>query len=295
MVERGRVTRLSPMPAITFCHLAACGFALLISPASAADVAPPTDLDQLDVVRSTLFDADMVPLDVDGHRAFVLKPAEPKADGPKPWIWYAPALLADREADWKSPGERHAWVFRRLLEGGFYVVGVDVGESWGSPAGRAVYDRLYDLLVGRLGFAPKACLLPVSRGGLMAYHWAADHPDRVRCIGGIYPVSNFEKYPRQETVRRAYGMSEGQLRAELAKHNPLDRLAGLAAAGVPILHVHGDRDTVVPLASHSAELVRRYRALGGKADLVVIPGKGHEIAPELWRAPRLVEFFLRRK
>ena len=285
------MTRLLARSAITFSHLAACGFALMMPAASAADVRKQADLDQLEIVRSTLFDADMVLLEVAGHRAFVLKPAGRQADGPKPWVWYAPTLLADREADWKSPGERHAWMFRRLLQGGFYVVGVDVSESWGSPAGRAVYDKFYDHLVGRFGFAPKACLFPISRGGLMAYNWAADHANRVHCIGGIYPVSNFQKYPGREFVKRAYGMNEEQLRAELAKHNPLDRLAPLAAAGVPILHVHGDHDTVVPLRSHSAELARRYRALGGQADLIVIPGKGHEIAPELWQEPRLVEFF----
>ncbi|HUT92703.1 MAG TPA: prolyl oligopeptidase family serine peptidase [Thermoguttaceae bacterium] len=291
MVEGGRTTRLLARSAITFSHLAACGFALMTPPAWGADVDRPADLDQLDVVRSTLFDAEMVLLDVAGHRAFILKPTRPEADGPKPWVWYAPTLLADGEADWKSPGGRHAWMFRRLLEGGLYVVGVDVGESWGSPAGRAVYDKLYDHLVGRFGFARKACLFPISRGGLMAYNWAADHADRVQCIGGIYPVSNFQEFAGREYVRRAYGMNEEQLRAELAKHNPLDRLAPLAAARVPILHVHGDHDTVVPLPSHSAELVRRYRALGGQADLIIIPGKGHEIAPELWQEPRLVEFF----
>ena len=287
--------RLLPCSAMGFPLVAACGFALTMPPALAADIARQPSLDQLDVVRSTLFDADMVLLDVAGHRAFVLKPARRQADGPKPWVWYAPTLLADREADWKSPGERHAWMFRRLLQGGFYVVGVDVGESWGSPAGRAVYDKFYDVLVGRFGFARKACLFPISRGGLMAYNWAADHADRVECIGGIYPVSNLQEFAGREYVRRAYGMSEDQLQAEMPKHNPLDRLAPLAAAGVHILHVHGDHDTVVPLESHSAELVRRYRALGGPADLIVIPGKGHEIAPELWQEPRLAEFFLRRK
>jgi predicted esterase len=90
-------------------------------------------------------------------------------------------------------------------------------------------------------------------------------------------------------------MGEDQLRAQLAKHNPLDRLAGLAAAGVPILHGHGDQDTAVPLPTHSAELARRYRALGGQAQVIVIPGKGHEIAPELWQEPRLAEFFLRHR
>lgn len=273
----------------------ACSFAMAIHSATAADAEKQAPLEELPVVRSTLFGADMVLLEVAGHKAFILKPPEPRADSAMPWVWYAPTLLADREEEWISPGKRHAWMFGRLLAGGFYVVGVDVGESWGSPAGRAAYDRFYDHLVRRFGFSKKACLFPVSRGGLMAYNWAADHPDRVKCIGGIYPVSNFQKYPGRERVRLAYGMTEEQLRAELAKHNPLDRLVGLAAAGVPILHVHGDQDTVVPLDTHTAELARRYRTLGGKAEVIIIPGKGHEVAPELWEEPRLADFFLKQR
>jgi pimeloyl-ACP methyl ester carboxylesterase len=201
--------------------------------------------------------------------------------------------LADREADWKSPGKRHAWIFGRLLAAGVYVVGVDVGESWGSPAGRAAYDKFYDLLVEQFGFSPKACLFCVSRGGLMAYNWAAGRPDRVRCIGGIYPLVNLQTYGGLDKVARAYGMSERQLRAEIEKHNPIDRLRPLAGAGVAILHVHGDQDSAVPLETNSAELARRYQALGGRAQVVVIPGKGHEVAPELWEEPRLAEFLLK--
>lgn len=270
-----------------------CALAAVVHSAEAADAGDQPSMDGLAAVRSTLFDAPMVRFEVDGHEAFMLKPSEPKSEGPKPWVWYAPTLLADREEAWKSPGKRHAWVFERLLAAGFYVVGVDVGESWGSPAGRAVYDKFYDLLVDRFGFAPQACLFPISRGGLMVYNWAADDPERVKSIGGIYPVVNFQDFSDRERVRRAYGMNEEQLRAELAQHNPLDRLAGLAAAGVEILHVHGDRDTIVPLESHSAELARRYKALGASAEIIVVPGKGHEIAPELWQEPRLVEFFVR--
>ena len=284
---------VSTSTACGFALAAACACALLPHPTAAAPVDQPPPLDQLQPARSTLFNADMILLEVAGHKAFILKPPHPKAAGPKPWVWYAPTLLADREQDWKSPGERHAWMFTRLLQGGLYVVGVDVGESWGSPAGRAVYDKFYQRLVARYGFAPKARLFPVSRGGLMAYNWAADHPDRVACIGGIYPVSNFQKYPAQERIQQAYGMTESQLRAELARHNPLDRLAPLAAAGVRILHVHGDQDQAVPLETNTAELVRRYRALGGQADVVVIPNKGHEIAPDLWQEPRLAAFFLK--
>jgi pimeloyl-ACP methyl ester carboxylesterase len=269
-----------------FTLTAACGFALLDSQPA---------LHQHQPRRSTLFDADLLLLAVDGHKAFILKPRHAKTDGPKPWVWYAPTLMTDREQDWISPGKRHAWMFNRLLEGGFYVVGVDVGESWGSPAGRAVYDKFYALLVDRFGFAPKACLFPVSRGGLMAYNWAADHPDRVRCIGGIYPLVNLRTFAGLPKVARAYRLSEAGLRTEIARHNPLARLTPLAEAGVRILHVQGDQDKSVPLETNSAELVRRYQALGGQAEVIVIPGKGHEIAPQLWQEPRLSEFFLRQR
>lgn len=271
----------------------ACALAAAVHSAKAADAGGQTSMDGLAVVRSTLFDAPMLLFEVNGHKAFLLEPSKPKDEGPKPWVWYAPTLLADREEAWKSPGKRHAWVFKRLLAAGLYVVGVDVGESWGSPAGRATYDEFFELVVDRFGFVSKARLFPVSRGGLMAYNWAADQPERVKSIGGIYPVVNFREYPGREYVRRAYGKSETELRAELARHNPLDRLAGLARAGVDILHVQGDQDAAVPLESHSAELARRYKALGCEAEIIVVPGKGHEIAPELWQEPRLVEFFVK--
>jgi len=237
--------------------------------------------------------ADMVRLEVDEHNAFILKPAKPKADGDKPWVWYAPTLLADREKDWMSPGERHAWIFKQLLAGGVYVAGVDVGESYGSPAGRVVYDRFHEVLVKRYGFSPKPGLLPISRGGLMAYNWAANRPDFVGCIGGIYPLCNLAAYPPRERIAKPYGMSVEDLRAQIDQHNPVARLRPLAAAHVPILHVHGDQDKAVPLQSHSAELARRYKALGGTAEVIVVPDKGHEVVPEYWQEPRLVEFFLK--
>ncbi len=40
----------------------------------------------------------------------------------------------------------------------------------------------------------------------------------------------------------------------LARHNPVDRIEPLARAGVPVLHIHGDQDTVVPLKVNSAKL-----------------------------------------
>lgn len=272
-----------------FCIVSAL---LAVAPSFAAEVEKKSALEEIESVRSAVFDADMVRLELEGHDIFILKPAKPKAGGDKPWVWYAPTLLAEREGDWMSPGERHAWIFKRLLAGGVYVAGVDVGESYGSPAGRAIYDRFHDVLVKRYGFSPKPGFLPISRGGLMAYNWAANQPDCVSCIGGIYPLCNLAAYPPLQRIAKPYGISVEELRTQMDQHNPVARLRPLADARVPILHVHGDQDKAVPLQFHSAELARRYKALGGTAEVIVIRGKGHEVVPEYWQEPRLVEFFL---
>jgi len=61
---------------------------------------------------------------------------------------------------------------------------------------------------------------------------------------------------------------------------------------VPVLHLHGDADALVPLEAHSAPFIRRYRELGGPAELIVIPGKGHAEIKEYFEHPALLEFFL---
>ena len=126
----------------------------------------------------------------------------------------------------------------------------------------------------------------------MLYNWAAENPGQVACIAGIYPVCDMSSWPGLEKACTAYGMSEGQLAAVLSKHNPIDRLGALAKVGVPILHVHGDSDTVVPLERNSAELAQRYRRLGGKIKVIVVPGKGHEVVPEYFRCRELVDFVI---
>ena len=86
-------------------------------------------------------------------------------------------------------------MFERFLKAGIAIAGVDVGESYGNPKGRATYAALHQHLVEKRGLAKRACLLARSRGGLMLYSWAAENPDKVACITGIYPVCNIASYP----------------------------------------------------------------------------------------------------
>ncbi len=232
------------------------------------------------------FGAKWVTMEVAGHQAFVLLPERARSELAKPWIWYAPVFTE------KNPDDAQVWLFRRLLDEGFAVAGVDVGESYGNPEGRQIYTAFYNVLVNTRGYSPKPSLLAQSRGGLMAYNWAAEHPQSVQCIGGIYPVCDLRSYPGLARASAAYGMTAEELNSHLAEHNPIDRLQGLAAAGVPILHLHGDADKVVPLEANSLELAKRYRALGGRIELEIVPGKGHAEIPEFFESERLLRFFV---
>ena len=89
---------------------------------------------------------------------------------------------------------------------------------------------------------------------------------------------------------RYHGMTAEQLQLQLAENNPIDRLAPLAAAKIPIFHIAGDSDTIVPLEANSQVIYDRYTALGGQMTLVVVPGKGHEVVPEYFESQQLLDF-----
>jgi pimeloyl-ACP methyl ester carboxylesterase len=215
--------------------------------------------------------------------AFLILPQKGVSGDPIPWVWYAPTLPG-------LPAEEESWMFQQFLSHGITIAGVDVGESYGSPKGRSIYSAFYKELTEKRGLARKVCLLARSRGGLMLYNWAAEHPDSVACIAGIYPVCNLTSYPGLDRACAAYGMSKEQLAEKLIENNPIDRLAPLANAKVPIFHIHGDSDQVVPLDQNSAELKRRYKELGGEMTLEIIKGQGHNMWPGWFHSEKLVDF-----
>jgi predicted esterase len=222
---------------------------------------------------------------VDDRTAFLILPEETRPDNLIPWVWYAPTLPG-------LPGKEEKWMFEKFLDNGIAIAGIDVGESYGCPAGRAVYNALYEELVEKRGLAKRACLLARSRGGLMLYNWAVENPGSVACIAGIYPVCNLNSYPGIDRACAAYGMSKEQLAAKLAEHNPIDRLVPLAESSVPIFHIHGDCDKVVPLDKNSEVLARRYSKLGAKMTLKVIEGQGHNLWSGWFRDQELVSFVI---
>ena len=221
---------------------------------------------------------------IQGHTAFVLSP---KAHGKTiPWVLYAPTLPG-------LPGSEETWMFERFLEAGIAVAGVDVGESYGNAAGRAVYSALHKELTSRRRFARKVLLLGRSRGGLMTLSWAAENPDKVAGFAGIYPVCNLASYPGITNAAPAFGLKTSELAAELTRHNPIDRLEPLARARVPLFVIHGDQDRLVPLEANSGLVRSRYLALGGTMEWVVPAGQGHNMWTGFFQSQDLVDFLLR--
>ena len=243
-------------------------------------------------VESRQFGAVRLDFPLDAGKGFVILPTKERSDGSRPWVWIAPTFVDHPQPRKEVPRDDHGWICRQLLANGFYICGVDVGESYGNPEGRRLYSRLYERVVPEFELSGKACLLCQSRGGLMAYNWAAENPQRVKCVAGIYPMCNLQGYLDAARIYSAYGMNENQFGVCFHEHNPVDRLWRLAEADVPIFHVHGALDKAVPLDDNSGELVRRYKILGGRAEVLVVAGIGHELCPEFMENQALVDFLL---
>ncbi len=224
---------------------------------------------------------------VQGHHAFVILPQSKPTNTTTPWVWYAPTLPG-------LPGIEEKWMFERFTQAGIAIAGIDVGESHGSPDGRKLYSALYDELTQHRGFAPKAVMLGRSRGGLMTLCWAAENAEKVAGFAGIYPVCNIASYPGLTNACGAYHMTPSELSVHLTEHNPIDRLAALAKAGVPLFAIHGDIDKTVPLELNSGEMRKRYEALGGRMQVLIPPGQGHNMWAGFFQCQQLVDFVVLR-
>jgi 6-phosphogluconolactonase len=222
---------------------------------------------------------------VEGRPAFVLLPPEKKRTKPQPWVLYAPTLPG-------LPDQHEKWMHEQLLEAGVAVAGIDVGEAYGSPKGRELFTALYKELTTQRGCAPRPCLLGRSRGGLWVTSWAADNPDKVAGLAGIYPVFDLRCFPGLVNAAPAYGLTAKELEARLGDLNPIERVGVLAKARLPALLIHGDEDKVVPLKENSAEFAARYKAEGaeGAVKLIVAKGQGHNYWEGFFRCQELVDF-----
>lgn len=195
---------------------------------------------------------------VDDRPAYVVVPNQAVAGNP--WVWRA-----------RFPGF-HAEADLLLLERGFHVAYINTDNMFGSERAMKHWDKFYDVLTEK-GLSQKVALEGVSRGGLFVYGWASRHPDRVACIYADTPVCDIKSWPKGagtgvgsqgswDVLLKEYGLSNEE--ALKYDRNPIDILAPIAEAKIPVLHIVSLNDQVVPPKENTFILAERYRKLGGR-------------------------------
>ena len=226
---------------------------------------------------------DRYDFQIAGRNAHVVAPRQITPG--RPWIWRARFWGHEPQTD------------LALLERGFHIAYCDVSDLFGSPSAVKIWNTFYEEMTTTHRLAPKVALEGFSRGGLIIYNWAKANPDRVACIYADAPVCDIKSWPRDHSspatwakCKAVYGITDAE--AETFTGNPVDGLESLAKARVPLLHIVGDADKVVPVQDNTSILASRYRALGGSIEIISKPGVGHH--PHSLEDPTpIVEFILR--
>jgi pimeloyl-ACP methyl ester carboxylesterase len=202
--------------------------------------------------------------DFEERAAHVTFPENPLRGNP--WVWRA-----------RFPGW-HTEMDSILLSEGFHIAYINTDNMYGSPAAVEVWNRFYNYLTAEMGLHKKVALEGVSRGGLFIYNWAKRNPEKVSCIYAEAPVCDFKSWPAAfgvgkgsdtdwERLKKEYGFSSDE-EAKNYSDNPIDNLKNLAVAKVPVLHMVGLNDEIVPPEENTFILVNRYVKLGGPATII---------------------------
>lgn len=209
-----------------------------------------------------------------------------KAAKGNPWIW-RPAFF-----------DAFPSVDKALLEKGFHIVYYDVTHLYGSPRAVSLGTEFYKDITDHYGLSPKVTLEGFSRGGLFAFNWAAQNTDKVACIYVDAPVCNVFSWPGRKNATlwndllKEWNLTDAEM--EHFKGNPIDNLAPIAAAGIPIISVCGDSDQTVPYKKNMDVVRSRYLAAGGPVEVILKKGCDHH--PHSLDNPEpVVDFILRQQ
>ena len=198
----------------------------------------------------------------------------------KPWIWRARFFGHQPQFD------------VAMLRKGYHIVYCNVSGLYGAPTAVKRWDNFYKNLRDNHGFSKKVILEGMSRGGLIIYNWAAANPGKVAAIYGDAPVMDFKSWPGSSNggILKSYGFKSAA-ESKAYPGNPIDNLGPLAKAGIPIIHVVGDLDKVVPVDENTEIAEKRYKKMGGIFK-VIHKQVGHH--PHSLKDPKpLVEFMLK--
>ena len=209
------------------------------------------------------------------------------ADG-QPWIWRARFWGHEPQTD------------IALLERGFHLVYMDVAEMYGNEESVKLWNQFYDYMQN-VGMAKKVVLEGMSRGGIYAYNWALQNPNKVTAVYADAPVLDMKSWPGGlgkgpgskndwTLFKNDFNLTEEQ--AKNFKNSPLDNAELIAKGGYPMLHVVGDADEVVPVDENTNPFEVRIKNAGGDITVIHKNGIGHH-PHSLANPTPIVDFILK--
>lgn len=169
-------------------------------------------------------------------------------------------------------------------------------RQWGGLMQTDIEDGARALVAAGVADANRLCIVGGSYGGYAALAGAALTPDLYRCAVSLAGVTDL---PRMlDDARRAFGAESGVLdywslsigsRAEDREHlRSVSPVHMAERVHIPILLVHGDRDTTVPIA-HARAMNDRLRDAGKNVRFVVLENEDHYLSHSATRAQYLRE------
>jgi pimeloyl-ACP methyl ester carboxylesterase len=222
----------------------------------------------------------------EGRDAILVMPAK-AADG-KPWIWRMEFFGHEPQAD------------LALLAAGWHVAYIHVSDMYGAPPAIETMNAFHDELVRAYGLNQRAVLEGFSRGGLYAGNFAIAHPDKTAALYLDAAVMDIRVWPggkgtipgnpkEWENALKLFSLTKES--APSYHHNAVDEAETLVKAHIPIVAVCGGADKSVYFPENTGLLEERYKALGGKIEVIVKPGVDHH--PHSLKDPKpIVDFLL---
>lgn len=206
----------------------------------------------------------------EGHDAKIVFPQKPEPG--LHWIW--------RARFWGHEPQTEI----ALLNKGFHVVYVDGAEYCGNKDAVTLWNHFYDFLTKEYHLNVKTVLEGFSRGGLYIYNWGSENTAKVACIYADAPVCDIRSWPggKWKGAGSPSDWKEHLLVYNLTENNvndfrgmPVYNARKLAEAHVPVIHVCGAKDEIVPMEENTDVLVKNYREAGGEIKVIVKEGVGH--------------------
>ncbi len=221
-----------------------------------------------------------------GHQAKVVLPQ--KKDSLAKWIWRARFWAHEPQTD------------LALLSNGFHLVYIDVANLFGNQEAINLWNDFYIYCRETYHLNPKVALEGMSRGGLIVYNWAAQNTDKVACIYADAPVCDLKSWPGGKY--KGIGSPDDWQKALAAhqldeesileyKNMPIYTAKAVAIAKIPILHICGEDDMVVPYEENTAILEKTVIDEGGQIQIILKKGIGHH--PHSLQDPSPIVEFIR--